>query len=395
MLEIALRDGGFDCRKDGDKVTIPVTFPKAKFRLPNDQISFIPRVADFPTLKEMHDYLKADGRVSDAHILSALIEYYLPWYCFNVLNLKRISTVIGLIGHRGSGKTASAVYMMIFDYLIRGLPVFSNVAIAVKVKYLGLERVFRSRPWNGLDMLDMEGDINGGVVFVDEVNLAVAESTRHMAGANLAWANDLQQLRKKQLNVIWTAQSWNTVDNRTRWQTDWVVECQDCFNDHSYKAKYPGDKVKWTVYELSGLSGTFDLTYELDHKNICNYQIGNTTMVWIRPVCWPAYNTFEAQDDDYIKRFKIKEAQSKAEVKTIILEEGKKVARSIAESVAGSDNERVYADDIWGKSEADHSLKTEVGGMLIREFGFKKGRENTGARRTFYERVIDPTPLKR
>ena len=374
MLEIMITNGGIKTKRQGGKTTTLVTWPKEKFEFPCNQYSYLPPVG-LMSCEKFYDGLKAEGYSGEA-IIFKMIRLYIPWFQFNIGHLEKISKIIGLIGHRGSCKTASAVYMLIFDYLIRDLPVFSNVDIAVKVRYRDAEKVFTSRPWQGTDMLDIDGDCRGGCVFVDEINLSAAESTRHMASANLAWSNDLQQLRKKQLNVIWTAQGWSTVDNRTRWQTDYVIECQDCFNDHSYRAKCPGDKTKWQVYELSGLSGEFDLAYELEHRFLMHYKIGETQMIWLRPISWPAYDTFQAQDADYIRQYKLKQATTDRENKEAILTARHENDQQLVDGIV---KDSFYASDFWEQVGAvGDKTRQALLGRMISLAGYKRKRDSMG-----------------
>lgn len=380
MLEITITDGGFMTKKAGGKASTFVRFPKERFVFPNNQYSYTPP-ADLMPCEEFYAKLKAEGLPNEA-ILKKMILMYIPWYCFNVGHLENISTVLGLIGHRGSCKTASAVYMMIFDYQIRDKSVYSNVEIAVKVRYKDCEKEYHSKPWTGTDMLALEGDTRGGVVFVDEINLSAASSQKRMSNANYEWNNELQQLRKKQLNVIWTAQSWKTVDDLTRWQSDWVIETQDCFNDHSYKAKCPGDKAKWSIFELSGLSGQFDLAYELEHRWLMHYKIGETMMVWLRPIAWYAYDTYQAQSADYFQKYKIRQAEIDFEQKQVLLEARQKTAQGIIEQILEQNLPQFFADTLWEGVEADQALKTKVG-MLLKET-HEKHREADGLRRYYY-----------
>lgn len=380
MLEITIKDGGIRTRKVGSRKTFNVTWPTERFIFPCNQYSFTPPIELMPC-EEFYNALKTEGLPNDL-ILQKMIRMYIPWYCFNVGHLEKISTCLGIIGHRGSCKTASAVYMMIFDYLIRDKPVYSNVEIAVKVKYKDCAKEYHSKPWTGSDMLAIEGDTRGGVVFVDEINLAAASSQKRMSNANYEWNNELQQLRKKQLNVIWTAQSWKTVDDLTRWQSDWVVETQDCFNDHSYKAKCPGDKTKWSVFELSGLSGQFDLAYELEHHWLMHYKIGETRMVWLRPIAWPAYDTYQAQSADYFQKYKLKQAELEFEQKQVMLEARQKTAQDIIDQIIELNRETFYSNDLWSGIEASQGLKTQVGMLLNKTHN--KHRESSGLRRFYY-----------
>lgn len=377
MLELTITNGGIKARKAGTTPQTFVRWPDSKWVFPCNQYAYTPP-HDLMPCEDYWKALKEEGYSNDA-ILDKMILLYIPWYNFNVGHLANISTVLGFIGHRGACKTASAVYNIVFDYSIRGLPVFSNIEIAVRVRYRDCMKEFRSQPWSAEDLLSLEG--KGGVVLVDEINLAAASSQKSQSNANYDWNNDLQQLRKKRLNVIYSAQSWSTIDPHTRWQTDWVIECQDCFNDHSYKARCPGDKTKWSVYELSGLSGQFDLAYELEHRNLLHYKIGETRMVWISPIAWWAYDTYQAQDPNYFKKYKLRQAQADHQFKTDVRSARIETALSIVEQIDAITDEKIYLDDI---AITDRTLQTEVGILLKKKY--EKKRDTAGERRYYYVR---------
>lgn len=373
MLEMVLRDGGIRTRKAGTKAFTNVTWPKERYKLPCNQYSYDP--PSLPPIESVYDAMKAEG-LNDSAVLRKLIRLYVPWRCFHIGHLEQISKVVGFIGHRGSGKTSSAVYVAVFDWLIRDLPVYSGVDIAVKVRYRDIEKEYHSRPWKGVDMLDIAEDCRGGVVLSDEINLAGgAESTRFMAGANLAWNNDLQQLRKRQLNVLWTAQGWSTVDARTRWQSDYVVECQDCFNDHSYQAKAPGDKAKWHVYELSGLSGEFDLAYELEHRNLMHYEIWSG-MIWLRPITWAAYDTYQEQSDDILHQYKLKQATVEDAQQQIIVTARQQPDRDAMQQILASGFDLIWADELWEEMGADKARQTRMGQLMKEHFDRKRDHKS-------------------
>lgn len=384
MLQITLIDGGIRVKEVGKKTRTLIKWPSERHVFPCNQYSYTPPV-NLPKIESMYRDLKSEG-LQNADIIQKLIRLYVPWYCFHVGHLEIVSIVIGLIGHRGSSKTSSAVYICIFDWLIRGLPVYSNVDIAIKVRYKDCSKVFRSKPWRGVDMLDLDEDCRGGVVLNDEINVGGgAESTRFMSSANLAWASDLQQLRKRQLSVIWTAQSWSTVDNRTRWQSDYVVECIDCFFDKSYAAVCQGDKVKWVVCELSGLSGQFDTAYELEHRNLLHYEIWRG-MLWLRPISWPAFDTFKEQADDYIHQYKLKQATVEEEKKVAIITARQQPDRDVVDrlmvDMKESGTDSFFADEFWVSINADKSRQTRIGTMLS-EF-FDKKRDHS-SKRYYYQ----------
>lgn len=380
MLEITLVDGGIRTRKAGTKTFLNVRWPDSRYILPCAQYCYEP--PNLPTIETAYTAMKKEGIPNEA-ILKKLINLYLPWRLFHIGHLEKISKVIGFIGHRGSNKTSSAAYVAIFDFMLRDLPVYSGVDIAIKVRYRDLEKEYHSRPWKGVDMLDIGDDCRGGLIISDEINIAGgAESSRFMASANLAWSNDLQQLRKRRLNVVWTAQSWSTVDARTRAQCDYVVECEDCFNSHSYKAKYPGDKAKWHVYELSGLSGQFDLAYEMVHRNLVHYEIW-AGMIWLRPVTWPAYDTYQEQPDDIMQQYKLKQATVEHEQKQILVTARQEPEREAVQQILASGYDIVWADELWKEIGAGRSQQIRIGQLLQKHFDKKR---DSKSKRYYYKK---------
>lgn len=376
MLEITIMRGGIRTRKVGGKAYTTYRWPTKKWYFPDNITTYTPPT-NLPSCEDFYKGLKAEG-CTNRDIIYKMTRLYIPWFQFNGGRLRDVSKCVGLIGHRGSNKTSSAVYMLIFDYLIRFKPVFSNTEIACKVRYRDCEVEFRSQPWSGADMLDIESDVRGGAVFCDEINLAAAQSSRFMSTANLDFTNDLQQIRKRQLNVLWTAQSWSTVDPRVRWQSDFIIECQDCYFDHSYQARCPGDKAKWTVYELSGLSGAFDLAFELSHRNLMDYKVGETKMYWLSPISWPAYDTFQEQDADYIAKYKLKQATTQAEQKKLLFSARHQPDQDIVDQLVASDIPKIDTDTFWKVADAvnDKAKQTRLG-ILMQPY-FDKKRASDG-----------------
>ena len=379
MLELVLTNGGIRARKVGRRTFNDVSWPKTRYTLPCNQYAYEPPT-NLPPIEQSYKDLKKEG-FSDSAILTKLINIYVPWRLFNVGHLEEISTITGFLGHRGSCKTSSAVFMILFDYLIRGKAVYSNIDIRVRVRYRDLVQEFHNRPWEGIDMIDLDDDCRGGVILSDEVNIAGgASAQQHMSHFNTDFNKQIQQLRKRELNFVWTTQRWQSIDAGFRDQADWVILCRDCYNDHSYAAKMPGDKVKWTVCEMSGLSGAFDEVYELEHKYLKQYEVW-AGMQWLRPFSWPAYNTYQEQKDDASFKYKLKKSRRDEEQKNLILEARQRPERDIVRQILDSEIDLLWADALWAEVGADRGQQIRIGQMLSEHFDRKRDPKS---RRYYY-----------
>ena len=71
-----------------------------------------------PTIRELYDQGK-DAKIPDDKLLDLLIDIFFPVRYFQIRDFAKIQKVLGFIGPRGSGKTCSAVHLIIIDWLIR------------------------------------------------------------------------------------------------------------------------------------------------------------------------------------------------------------------------------------------------------------------------------------
>lgn len=263
---------------------------------------------------DLHSYLSGLPPINDTYkecvrqgwdedrIMRKLIDWYVPFKLFRVGSYARQEQVIGLCGHRGSGKTCGAVSIAIFDFMLRNKQCWSNVPIAFSVNYGDCRKVFEAVPWEQINLLDLDAEksYRGGVVVVDEANMVVASAYRSMSGANLDFAGFVQQIRKRQMSVIWTSQSFMAVDKQLRFQSDWIIACRDAHLDNS---KFPiGHYADWSVYDIGGQSGLFDMEFEETHKWLFDYKCWEGRH-FNRPI-WRAYDTFAMADGKYIQRYK-------------------------------------------------------------------------------------------
>ncbi len=203
----------------------------------------------------------------------------------NYRNLRSRSLIIGFVGARGSGKSVGAARTVIVDYMLAGKQVWSNMEIGFNLIRNGEKKLVRSSPLNKLDLVHLDKVYSDGLIYVDEVNL-LAEARRAMSQENLMFSYILQQLRKRRLTIIWSAQSELHCEDRLRFQTDIFIMCEDI----SIKKQNCGigELSLWKAHDFSGVvKGKTPKNSE----DAIFYQ----GVQWNKP-WWNAYSTWEIQE---------------------------------------------------------------------------------------------------
>jgi len=213
--------------------------------------------------------------------------------------------VIGLIGARGDGKSLGGTAIAILDYMVESDPCWSNIAISVEfdisaetaARYGQLpgKAKFTSQPLDKTKLLRFDPEYQGGVFFVDEINLWLADARRSMSNQNL-WANDVgQQLRKMKSALIYTCIHEMFVDQRIRDMTDIFIQTKDMALSPEGLAKrdLPGREFMWTIFPMSRkLTGE---SYAQTRKPLPNiFFHGNK---W-----WNTFDTYQRQEREYLKK---------------------------------------------------------------------------------------------
>ena len=353
MMILNLQKGMF--HSVNGKSEVSCTFYDFAYPMNKYRFDYKKYIEKLPPIDNVYQKLKAAGYPPDV-MTDYLIDLYFPMRFFNVGKYKSMALTMGLIGMRGTGKTCGAVMIASCDYLLRNKPVWSNVPIHIKVKYKEAEKEFKSFDIAELDMLDITKDYGNGVALYDEVNMEAAEGARYNSSANLQFSYAMQQTRKRHMDVIWTCQGWNWIDNRLRWQTDFVIACRDATLDKRYyRPGRVGDNSVWRIHDLSGTSGKFDYDFELKHRYLSDYIIG-THIVFMRP-WWNAYSTEQLLGQkNYIEAYKRKKDEAK-KAQNDLLPEGSRWG-TITELLEWMDTQdTVYCDDVWGSIIANDELK--------------------------------------
>jgi hypothetical protein len=233
--------------------------------------------------------------------------------------LKKRSVITGLVGPRGSGKSVGAVRLAIIDYFLTGIKnVWSNMDISFILERDGVKKEFHSQPIHKLDLIELDRVYDKGLLVVDEVNMEIAEARRSSSKGSLAFSYILQQLRKRELDIIWTAQSEMDCDSRLRRQTDVFLKCHDK-SITNCKCGI-GELSDYVCYDYAGLINK-DLPD--DHFN----GVFKNTIIWNKP-WWNGYSTWQLQG------IKNEEAeQAEPEVNPLVLE----IVEAVKESARKGD----------------------------------------------------------
>lgn len=247
--------------------------------------------------------IKFERSLEREHSLKHLIsERILPDRFINFGRLTKLSKCIGFIGPRGSMKSLSTAAMSIIDYLVPGYNVFSNMDIAWGLNLGDYSVGYASKPLDRADLYAF--DVSNGLLVIDEPNMEFSEARRSMTNQNLTFNRIIQQLRKKQLNMIYAVQHEMWVDDRLRYQTDVFISCKDILlKPGNINLPYDfGTYCEWTIYDMSGFlgKGTFDETGE-PHSLVKFY--GKR---W-----WNTYDTNQIQAEEDIKYGSFNQPRSK------------------------------------------------------------------------------------
>lgn len=161
--------------------------------------------------------------------------------------------VRGYIGPRGSGKSVNGSRATVVEYMIKNKRVWSNILLEFAHIKNGRISIKRSESLDKLDLIQLDQTFNDGLLFIEEINMEVADAYRAVSNKNLGFSYILQQLRKRQLDIIWNAQSENHVDTRLRFQTDIFVKCQDLKLIPGHKNVGTGELSICKAYDYSGI----------------------------------------------------------------------------------------------------------------------------------------------
>lgn len=278
------------------------------------------------------------------------------------------SLVTGIIGGRGGGKSCAATQIGVIDYLLAGYTVYSNMEIGCKVKYRDAEKDFSSIELDKVALLDVKSADSAferkSLILVDELNQELGDALRSTTNKALFWSYVMQQIRKKQLDIIWTTQDETWTTNRTRFQTDIYIACRDAMfirGERSKKRK--GRKSLWKVHDMSGIV-TGDILYTT-YRRVQHYK---EVTAWNTPY-WGCYDHEQLQG---IAEARQAPAGFNLDVKPEVLEQMQAEYGEIfgyISDLLDTGLRRIGKRQIWaylGVDEKDRSMQTKIGSLLTK-----------------------------
>lgn len=331
---------------------------------------------DVPAVADAFRECQAAG-MTEGQIIDMLVRIYRPARMFRGGWMKDYNLCIGIVGGRGSGKSCSAAALACLDYLLDGLPVWSNMDVRIIVRYHGLEKTYATIDLEKIDLLRLDTEYAGGLWLIDEVNVDISEARRAMSKRATVFSHVLQELRKKKMSLIYTVQSEEWVDTRLRWQTDFYVTCRDLFTMNHQG--HPGERSWWKVYDMSGL-----ILGESPQKQseVSDFIVWEGSF-WLKP-WWEAYNSFELQGVDDSSLDKMPTDRLSA---TVVIGDSPHLAKLKAEmSLPAQISERVHSlgmpeiasTDVWKAFNiTDRGEQTRIGTALREHYGWLS-RESGG-----------------
>lgn len=185
-------------------------------------------------------------------------------YLFYKPHLER-EYVLGTVGDRGGGKSGSDAVISIVDFLVKGLPVWSNMLISCDVEVSDEEARKYGLSSGGVvhyesvlvdksKLLKLDETYRKGCLVIEEINVQFSNVRRFMSNTNIE-ANELyQQLRKFETSLIYNVIDEMFVDPQLRALTDIFIRTYDTAFDLDALArkKKTGLDFCWQTYAYSG-----------------------------------------------------------------------------------------------------------------------------------------------
>lgn len=124
--------------------------------------------------------------------------------------------IIGFVGPRGSGKSASMV-LEAYRWYQKGYTVFSNIDLS-----------FEHQPYTAKMIENFASDKNPlsrAVVLIDEAHVLL-DSRSSVTKRNKIISYFILQTRKRDVHVLYTTQSFHQIEKRLRDQSDMLISCK-------------------------------------------------------------------------------------------------------------------------------------------------------------------------
>jgi len=139
--------------------------------------------------------------------------------------------ITAYVGCNGSGKTLSAIAYALVDFTRHSRPLVTNVS-GISAEHLYVASVE--------ELPDLLGDIGSCNVVLDEAGAMFASRD---AGRNKAFEKTVQQLRKFDARLLWTAPAFARADKILREVTFLVVLCRSLRTKHIPGRAWPSTRL--------------------------------------------------------------------------------------------------------------------------------------------------------
>lgn len=307
-------------------------------------------------------------------------------FLFNQEYLDR-EYVLGTIGDRGGGKSASDAVIAIVDFLIRDKPVWSNMRIACDImvedeeaREWGLNSGgivhYESLPLEKSSLLKLDERYRGGCLVIEEINVQYANVRRFMTNTNINFNEVCQQLRKFKTSLIYNVIDEMFIDSQLRALTDIFIRTYDTAFDLDAMARHkkPGLDFCWQVYSFSGYLNGEQGRYALTHK---------AKKAYFRFAPWHGvYDSMRHQIKDvYSLNKREEQAAKKAKLLAESSEDMKKTVNEWqwlidkARQLKASNQTEIHARPLWAFLEiGERGITPAQIGKVLPAFGIRHDR---------------------
>lgn len=173
--------------------------------------------------------------------------------------------VLGTIGERGGGKSATCAVLGIVAFMMSGKPVWSNMKIKLDLEienamarenhlnYGGVVH-YESLPLEKEALLKLDDTYRGGCLVIEEINVQYSNVRRFMTNTNINFNEVCQQLRKFRTSLFYNVIDEMFIDSQLRSLTDIFISTYDtAFDlDALTKHKQTGLDFNWKIFPMSG-----------------------------------------------------------------------------------------------------------------------------------------------
>lgn len=196
--------------------------------------------------------------------------------------------VIGTIGDRGGGKSATDAVLSIVAFMMHGKPVWSNMKIKLDLEisdslarenglsYGGVAH-YESLPLEKEALLKLDDSYRGGCLVIEEINVQYSNVRRFMTNTNINFNEVCQQLRKFRTSMFYNVIDEMFIDSQLRALTDVFIMSYDTAFDMDSLAKHKqtGLDFNWRIYPMSGYLQGEQGRYAITKKPLkCYFHFG-------------------------------------------------------------------------------------------------------------------------